>query len=306
VLVSTNLLIDYRFGFNGQEKDNEVAGIGNSNTAQFWQYDTRLGRRWNIDPVDQIRISNYAVMKLNPILYNDPQGKTAKKTVKGNTITYSSKLYLYGDLTNKEMAKAKSAVIKQFKNKLTNKSYMGEEDAGYGRKRKKTVKFDIKVEVVSKDKAKQLAAKNGNNLENNFVKIEKSTRSSRFSVGNNFGIFTTADLYGPNSNSTGIVHEYFHGLGLHHPKNDVVYIPGPGLVRYQGNSNYLTKPRIILPRGTIIAKKRSWPLGRPKLTNQYFEYMDPDKRQVTSEDINEVLDKHKKGGGQRANNVVYD
>jgi len=67
---------DYRFGFNGQEKDNEVKGIGNSNTAEFWQYDTRLGRRWNLDPVDQVNISNYAAFGNNPIFNIDPKGNT--------------------------------------------------------------------------------------------------------------------------------------------------------------------------------------------------------------------------------------
>src|SRR5690625_1299652 len=57
----------YRFGFNGQEKVNEIAGMGNHNTAEFWEYDTRLGRRWNLDPVDQISVSNYAVNGNNPI-----------------------------------------------------------------------------------------------------------------------------------------------------------------------------------------------------------------------------------------------
>ncbi len=41
----------YRFGFNTQEKTDEIAGPGNHNTATFWEYDGRLGRRWNIDPV---------------------------------------------------------------------------------------------------------------------------------------------------------------------------------------------------------------------------------------------------------------
>lgn len=68
----------YRFGFNGQEKDNEVAGKGNSMTAQFWKYDTRLARRSNLDPVDQINISNYAVNGLNPIYFSDPHGNTKK------------------------------------------------------------------------------------------------------------------------------------------------------------------------------------------------------------------------------------
>ena len=64
----------YRFGYNGQEKVNEMSGIGNHNTAEFWEYDTRVGRRWNLDPVDQISISNYAVNILNPIVNNDPNG----------------------------------------------------------------------------------------------------------------------------------------------------------------------------------------------------------------------------------------
>ncbi|RYE57187.1 MAG: hypothetical protein EOP48_06355 [Sphingobacteriales bacterium] len=40
----------YRFGFNGQEKVNEIAGIGYHNTALFGEYDTRLALRWNRDP----------------------------------------------------------------------------------------------------------------------------------------------------------------------------------------------------------------------------------------------------------------
>jgi len=33
----------YRYSFNGQEKDDEVSGNGNSYTATHWQYDPRLG-----------------------------------------------------------------------------------------------------------------------------------------------------------------------------------------------------------------------------------------------------------------------
>jgi hypothetical protein len=67
----------YRFGFNTQERENEVYGFGNLSTAEFWEYDTRLGRRWNLDPVDQIDISNYAVNGNNPIWYADPDGDVA-------------------------------------------------------------------------------------------------------------------------------------------------------------------------------------------------------------------------------------
>lgn len=36
-------LNEYSFSFNGQERDDEIAGEGNIITAEFWEYDTRLG-----------------------------------------------------------------------------------------------------------------------------------------------------------------------------------------------------------------------------------------------------------------------
>ncbi len=66
----------YSFGFNGQLKDNEVYGEGNGYTAEFWEYDPRIGRRWNIDPMygkypDQ---SPYVAFNDNPIATSDPKG----------------------------------------------------------------------------------------------------------------------------------------------------------------------------------------------------------------------------------------
>jgi len=63
-----------RYGFQGQEKVDEVSGDGNSYTAEFWQYDSRLGRRWNIDPVIKHHESPYACFANNPIWFIDPTG----------------------------------------------------------------------------------------------------------------------------------------------------------------------------------------------------------------------------------------
>lgn len=62
----------HRYGMNGQEKDDEVAGEGNSYTAEFWQYDGRLGRRFNTDPVKKAWINEYACFWDNPVYYKDP------------------------------------------------------------------------------------------------------------------------------------------------------------------------------------------------------------------------------------------
>ncbi len=66
----------YRYGFQWQEKDDELYGNGNSYTARFWQYDSRLGRRWNVDPKPNICISQYVTFANNPILFIDILGDT--------------------------------------------------------------------------------------------------------------------------------------------------------------------------------------------------------------------------------------
>jgi hypothetical protein len=96
----------YRFGFNGQEKDNEVYGEGNLNTAEFWQYDTRIGRRWNVDPKLKIWESPYATFSNNPILFVDingdssialPTGKTGE--IKDNISYNEDKTIFYNNST---------------------------------------------------------------------------------------------------------------------------------------------------------------------------------------------------------------
>ncbi len=64
----------YRYGLNGQEKVDEVAP--DHYTAPFWEYNAKLGRRWNQDPKPNPSISNYATFANNPILLIDPLGDT--------------------------------------------------------------------------------------------------------------------------------------------------------------------------------------------------------------------------------------
>lgn len=68
----------YRYGMNGQEKDDELGPKGTSLTAEFWEYEARLGRRWNMDPKPMDHISVYACFDDNPIWHNDPNGDIVK------------------------------------------------------------------------------------------------------------------------------------------------------------------------------------------------------------------------------------
>jgi|GEM_PF-1671135 len=67
----------YTYGFNGHERDDEVKGSGNSPAFGGYGYDTRLGRRWNVDPMARLmpEWSSYSFAKDNPILYLDADGQ---------------------------------------------------------------------------------------------------------------------------------------------------------------------------------------------------------------------------------------
>jgi len=67
---------EYKFGFNGQERTDEISGAGNHNTALFWEYDTRLGRRWNLDPKPVAMFSDYSTLSNNPLNNVDILGDT--------------------------------------------------------------------------------------------------------------------------------------------------------------------------------------------------------------------------------------
>lgn len=69
---------DYRYGFNGMEKDDEMKGKGNNYFTHHRLLDPRIGRWLSLDPKgdhpNQIGISPYALSWNNPIRFNDPNG----------------------------------------------------------------------------------------------------------------------------------------------------------------------------------------------------------------------------------------
>jgi len=68
---------EYKYGFNGKENDDEIAG--NNNALDFGAriYDVRLGRWFSVDPraADAPGWSPYRAFFCNPIRYTDPDGQ---------------------------------------------------------------------------------------------------------------------------------------------------------------------------------------------------------------------------------------
>jgi RHS repeat-associated protein len=117
----------YRYGMNGQEKDDDVF-VG-AFSAQYWEYDSRIGRRWNIDPVDQVSISNYACFGDNPIRCIDPNGmkvlngyrtekNNAEKDKNEQIKSFEEKYKSNRQMTNKDFGNDKN-LFKQYKKDRT-------------------------------------------------------------------------------------------------------------------------------------------------------------------------------------------
>ena len=82
----------YPYGFQSQTRDDEISGSGNSYSAEFWQYDPRLGRRWNTDPIVFPHQSVYAAFNNNPIYFTDPMGLSGnpfQKLIHGIKVAFS-------------------------------------------------------------------------------------------------------------------------------------------------------------------------------------------------------------------------
>lgn len=84
---------NYRYGFNGQEKDDEIAGSGNSISFTHRIYDPRLGRFLSVDPLTKEYpwYTPYQFAGNTPIQAKDVEGLEPKSVI-GETYSVKSKL----------------------------------------------------------------------------------------------------------------------------------------------------------------------------------------------------------------------
>jgi hypothetical protein len=113
--------VAYRFGgAGGQEKDDEIF-IG-AYTAEYWEYDSRLGRRWNVDPVVKPWESGYATLHNNPLFFIDPLGlDPVKRLSLGKRINNFFKGDSYKNRANKHIVdnKIDDSKVKYERGKIT-------------------------------------------------------------------------------------------------------------------------------------------------------------------------------------------
>jgi RHS repeat-associated protein len=253
-----------RLGFQGQERDDEISGVGNSLNYTFRNYDSELGLFRSIDPLaDKFpSIGSYVAFNAIPILFVDPDGRSGKSVIneKEKTYTVYSKIYFYGTkATTKNAKKIAKDIAYQWNYPQTSFSKNG---------KIYKIKFRISYETVTEKEALKLSVNNKDPMIN-FMRLESAKKSSISLVHKNRG--TNSFWININDASTTSSHEYGHGLGI--------YKHTPG------GSSSINRPDIMTARGTRYGNKYSLKHAGG------WNIVNPNSRQVTNQNIIDALNK---------------
>jgi len=123
----------YRYGFNGQEKLDEIKGDGNTYDYGSRILDPRLGRWFSIDPLQKKypNWSPYSSAMNSPLKLMDVDGKDVGVAIVGNTITFSSTVFVTGPGASDVAQKANNSFNSLSKAALSNRTYTSTEGKCY-------------------------------------------------------------------------------------------------------------------------------------------------------------------------------
>ncbi|TNE80657.1 MAG: hypothetical protein EP332_06485, partial [Bacteroidetes bacterium] len=252
---------NYRFGFNGMERDNEVSGQGNNLDFGARIYDSRLGRWLSVDPWENRypHLSVYNFAKNSCISQIDIAGNGAEvsiipKTSKNPTpkIKVKSTIYVYGTTTQTmESATNLATDYQKELNKNWNNagSNTSQSDAAKPIPAKVKigeteyeVEFEVTVIAIKADEAKKLFSENKSKSAN-FIALTDNTAETKTSQSyGNVGIWNVDQI----KNTSGTINDEFgHLLGFR---------PSSDMSGYEDNAEAYHRflPKIEFADGEII------------------------------------------------------
>jgi hypothetical protein len=269
----------YRHSYNGQEKDDEVYGKGNLNSAEFWMYDTRIARRWNLDPVKIPFQSQYATYNGNPILNVDYLGNVGEPVVEnGNLVIYSTFLF-YGNAVSDDLAK-------QATNNIQSQWNDAQGTVNFNGVTYTDVQFVVTYKIVSEQEAQSRAQKNvGDNYDPrlNFARIEERANlvdgmnritGEMGKSGDNSFLFVADDI---RAGSTSQSHEQGHGFGL--------WGHVSSFELYTGVPNIMTTIHTLVESDYTIDRIASELLVDPDGRKRVLHPLNTELRKVTQDNI---------------------
>ncbi len=246
---------NYRYGIQGKEKDNELAGNGNAYDFGARILDPRVGRWLSTDPMETKfpSFSSYNVFENNPINKIDPDGKSALAVFDPSTrtITIEATVNIYGSGATIETAQT---IQEQIDMEYNDRIFVTT-DPNTGQEY--TVRFNITVTIVA-----AAPATLPDDLKQNYIEVVDDTyvtdpvsgnTSERSFVNNDArtGIWRGKSRMGQElKDDCPAAHELIHLLSLddHYDENTHDAIPGwEGAISAESaNSGHITDAEIAL------------------------------------------------------------
>jgi len=240
----------YWFGFNGFAKENEIYGEANFISWGDFGYDSRIGRRWNLDPL-YLKFpwqSPYSCVGNNPIIHKELDGNdyTIYVNHDNKTIIFTATIYT---IKNDQEAFYEANHIKNYYESQNGK-FVYEVEVN-GEKQTYEVSFDIKIlplegdlnVEMQKDRAKFYPTnkKHTPDKSSNILYVVSDESMPKNTISSPSGSIGTSEHGGQNENGRIMKipkqhlgksigpHEKGHGFGMQHRK---------GLMNWQSNNSY--------------------------------------------------------------------
>ena len=240
---------EYRYGFQGQEKDDEIKGEGNSYDFGARIYDSRVGRWLSRDNVTHEYFSPYVSMDNSPLYYADSNGDNAIGKVKKRKkkIVIKATMNTYGTKSSMMIAKRLASDIQANLNMSETKVMVDGElfDVEYKIKGRHRSIIGVKIRIA--------VANFTGSYKQNFARIESyederfhkekaaagdpdymasytysnvNKNSDKKEHGGSTFFFSVEMINGSTVDVTVGPHEFVHGLGYYSPipnGNDVAH-----------------------------------------------------------------------------------
>ena len=151
-------------------------------------------------------VSPYVFCLNNPIIYKDPDGKDAIITIKGNVITVSTTIYIYGkDATASAASSIQQSIINNWAKQSNGKDWTYTDPKT---KQVYTVQMDVSVKLYKgKEKQDPMIIPNAWNpsIRDNYIEVD-NTVSRNYVLGGDEGQW--------NTDPWSVAHEWAHLVGL--------------------------------------------------------------------------------------------
>lgn len=205
----------YRFGFQGQERDDEVKGVGSMINYAYRMHDARIGRFFSIDALDSHypHLSSYSYSENRVVDAVELEGNEGFVIIdhKNQTMTLALDLYYFnqnGSETEHPFSEVEVRKLKKYLKKDTELEVFSDLKSGY----KIQYQFNF-IMCQSLDLAKE-----SQSLNRNSVYIAKHLTSQKSTAGGNNG----TRIHLSEGDLDAVTHEVFHSF-VHKAKHSPEY-----------------------------------------------------------------------------------